>query len=98
MSRTDRVLLHGSSCAEATFCSVVNHWVSFLFCFVSIVLFLSGLILIFGGIQCRSGLPGPLCVLPTKGDQLVGSNAHGMATQRQASKPAMAKLETGVSA
>lgn len=87
MSRIDRVLLRGSSCAEATFCSVVDHWVSFflLFCFVSVVLFLSGLILIFGGIQCRSGLPGPLCGLPRKEDQLSGSNARGMTTRRQAS-------------
>lgn len=88
MSQIDRVLLRGSSCAEATFCSVVNHWVRFfllLFCFVSVVLFLSGLILIFGGIQCHSGLPGPLCGLPRKEDQLAGSNARGMTTRRQAS-------------
>lgn len=71
MSLIDRVLLSGSSYTEATFCSVVKRQsitgLVFLFCFVSVDLFLSGLTLIFGSIQCCSGLPDPLCGLSHKG-------------------------------
>lgn len=95
------VLLRGSSCTEAPYCSVVNHWVSFLFCFVLFLLFSSFWVdLNLWRYTVLLRFPWFPCVASHthKANQLTGSNARGMARHLKTDlKPAMARLESGAS-